>query len=80
MTDRELMDYFLNPKNNLRCWEHSPESTIERTIEVRRPVCECMYDRKTVREREEKERWIERQKKMQQYKKRPIVDVAGSYM
>lgn len=48
-----------------------------RNLKVKKPVCECKYERKIVMKNEENEKWLNRQKRLKSYKKVPITHIAG---
>ncbi|XP_012268991.2 uncharacterized protein LOC105693552 [Athalia rosae] len=82
--DEGLIDYFANPQDSVPCWLKcakfdKPGCCIKpKLLQVKKPVCECRYERRVVRREEEKQKWVDRQRRLKDAKKEPYLQVEGT--
>ncbi|KOX72762.1 hypothetical protein WN51_00702 [Melipona quadrifasciata] len=82
LKDVGLIDYFTRCRDSLPCWLKCAKfnkvgcPVLPRKLKIKRPVCECEYERKILEHREEKAKWKERQKRLKSLKKHPYVNVS----
>lgn len=83
LTDAGLMDFFVGNKDDIPCWlkcsqfSKSGCSDNIRKLQMKKPVCECKYERKIVQRNEAKQKWLERQERLKSYKKTPFTNIVG---
>ncbi|XP_033208581.1 uncharacterized protein LOC117167622 isoform X2 [Belonocnema kinseyi] len=83
LTDAGLMDFLAGNKNDIPCWVKCSQfsksgcSDNIRKLQVKKPVCECKYERKIVQRNEAKQKWLERQERLKSYKKTPFTNIGG---
>ena len=83
LKDDGLIHAFVKSKDDVPCWLNYSQisksgcSDHTRKLQVKKPVCECKYERKIVERKEEKEKWLERQQRLKSYKKTPFTNIGG---
>ncbi|XP_023287507.1 uncharacterized protein LOC105700399 [Orussus abietinus] len=82
VNDGEGIDTFAKCRGTGPCWQTTSNfeqnKPVMRKLQVKRPVCECKYERKILRREEERTKWTERQKRLKSYKKTPFVHIGGT--
>lgn len=84
LKDEGLIDYFVSCQDDVPCWlrcaKFSKAGCCEKPklLQVKKPVCECRYERRVVKREEEKQKWVDRQRRLKAAKKQPYLEVAGT--
>ncbi|XP_008206836.1 uncharacterized protein LOC103316198 isoform X1 [Nasonia vitripennis] len=80
-TDPYLTEFFTKTRESLPCWDKRTKlrkKTEEpRKLRVMKPVCECKYERRIVKRNEERQSWIDRQRKLKSMKKQSFLHIDG---
>ena len=83
LTDLGLIDYFSRCRDNMPCWLKCAKfnkvgCALRRPkLKLKRPVCECKYERKILENKEEKRKWKERRQRLKSLKKEPVMNVVN---
>ncbi|XP_043266533.1 uncharacterized protein [Venturia canescens] len=81
--DEGLLEFYTRCRDNVPCWLRCVEftkygcCTMPKRLQVKRPVCECKYERKIVKRDEERKKWLSRQEKLKSCKKQAFGGVEG---
>lgn len=81
--DEGLIQFYTRCRDNVPCWLRCVEftkygcCTMPKRLQVKRPVCECKYERKIVKREEEKKKWLSRQERLKSCKKQAFSGVEG---
>ena len=81
--DAGLVDFFTKCRDDIPCWLKCSKFSKDgcsnniKKLQVKRPVCECKYERKIVLRNEERQKWLERQEKLKSYEKTPFTHITG---
>ncbi|XP_046415877.1 uncharacterized protein LOC124177504 [Neodiprion fabricii] len=84
LKDDGLIDYFTSCQDAVPCWLKCAKFSKAgccakpKLLQVKKPVCECRYERRVVRREEEKQKWFDRQQRLRTAKKQPYMQVAGT--
>ncbi|KAI4491455.1 hypothetical protein M0804_002847 [Polistes exclamans] len=81
LKDKGLIDYYAGCKHKVPCWTTCAKFNKytcplkPRRLSVKKPVCECKYERKIIERKEERIKWKEREKKLKSFKKKVYTNV-----
>ncbi|XP_054013011.1 uncharacterized protein LOC128894926 [Hylaeus anthracinus] len=81
LKDTGLIDYFTRCRDSMPCWLKCAKFNkvgckIPRPrLKIKRPVCECKYERKILEHKEEKMKWKERRQRLKSLKKQPFMNI-----
>ncbi|XP_076650272.1 uncharacterized protein LOC143357637 [Halictus rubicundus] len=84
LNDVGLIDYYTRCRDSMPCWLKCNKFNkigcrLPRArLVVKRPVCECKYERKILENKEEKIKWKERRQKLKSLKKQPFINVENT--
>ncbi|OXU29129.1 hypothetical protein TSAR_009912 [Trichomalopsis sarcophagae] len=76
-TDPYLTKFFTKTRESLPCWDKRTKQEEARNLRVMKPVCECKYERRIVKRNEERQNWIDRQRKLKSMKKQSFLHIDG---
>ncbi|XP_076165187.1 uncharacterized protein LOC143145571 isoform X3 [Ptiloglossa arizonensis] len=81
LKDVELVDYFTRCRDSMPCWLKCAKfnkagcKIPQRNLKIKRPVCECKYERKILEHKEEVMKWKKRRQKLKSIKKQPYMNI-----
>ncbi|XP_078033525.1 uncharacterized protein LOC144468154 isoform X1 [Augochlora pura] len=84
LKDTGLIDYYTRCRDSMPCWLKCRKfnrigcGPPRAGLVVKRPVCECKYERKILENKEEKIKWKERREKLKSLKKQPFVNIENT--
>ncbi|KZC05955.1 hypothetical protein WN55_06130 [Dufourea novaeangliae] len=84
LKDIGLIDYYTRCKDSMPCWLKCAKFNNVgcklpiRKLQIKRPVCECKYERKILEHKEEKTKWKERRKRLKSMKKEPFMNIVDT--
>ncbi|XP_046737734.1 LOW QUALITY PROTEIN: uncharacterized protein LOC124406379 [Diprion similis] len=84
LKDDGLIDFFTSCQDAVPCWLKCAKFSKAgccakpKLLQVKKPVCECRYERRVVKREEEKQKWFDRQQRLRAAKKQPYMQVAGT--
>lgn len=84
LKDEGLVEHFVRCKDDVPCWLRCAKFSKAgccpkpKLLQVKKPVCECRYERRVVKREEEKKRWVDRQRRLKDAKKKPYIEIGGT--
>ncbi|XP_043497134.1 uncharacterized protein LOC122520881 [Polistes fuscatus] len=81
LKDKGLIDYYAGCKHKVPCWTTCAKFNKytcplkPQRLSVKKPVCECKYERKIIERKEERIKRKEREKKLKSFKKKVYTNV-----
>ncbi|XP_043247783.1 uncharacterized protein LOC122394748 [Colletes gigas] len=84
LKDTGLIDYFTRCRDSMPCWLKCKKfnrvgcKLPRPRLKIKRPVCECKYERKILEQKEEKMKWKERRQRLKSLKKQPFMNIVDT--